>query len=176
MTRINANIPPYKLLDAHLIAEHRELTRVCSQLSKQLNSNKLKLVSKFKLGSGHQSFFLDKGKFLLNRYLSLKTELSNRGFKYSDNTESFKVYDNAPELFNDYEFSDQDNDLLKLRIVCRYYQMPDSKLKYKSEPISIESAIKLLDIKSDIGNSWLNKIVNADITEIKHINQTLLTL
>ena len=56
MTRINI-IPPAELCDQHLLAEHRELTRIPNLVVK----GKFSLEgqpSDYKLGTGHVKFFL----------------------------------------------------------------------------------------------------------------------
>ena len=78
MTRINI-IPPAELCDQHLLAEHRELTRIPNLVAK----GKFSLEgqpSDYKLGTGHVKFFFDKMKFLFERYNSLHEECLARGF------------------------------------------------------------------------------------------------
>ena len=78
MTRINI-IPPAELCDQHLLAEHRELTRIPNLVAK----GKFSLEgqpSDYKLGTGHVKFFFDKMQFLFERYNSLHEECLARGF------------------------------------------------------------------------------------------------
>lgn len=78
MTRINI-IPPAELCDQHLLAEHRELTRIPNLVVK----GKFSLEgqpSDYKLGTGHVKFFFDKMQFLFERYNSLHEECLARGF------------------------------------------------------------------------------------------------
>ena len=79
MTRINL-VPPAELCDQHLLAEHRELTRIPNAVAK----GKFHLQGQpadYKLGSGHVRFFFDKLAFLLRRYDALHAECRARGFK-----------------------------------------------------------------------------------------------
>ena len=79
MTRINL-VPPAELCDQHLLAEHRELTRIPNAVAK----GKFHLQGQpadYKLGSGHVRFFFDKLAFLLQRYDALHAECRARGFK-----------------------------------------------------------------------------------------------
>lgn len=73
MTRINT-IDPVLLVDQHLMAEYREITRI-SALSKVCD-----IPSQYVLGTGHCKFFYDKGIFLFNRRLSIYRELLKRKF------------------------------------------------------------------------------------------------
>lgn len=78
MTRINL-IPPKELCDQHLLAEHRELTRIPNLVSR----GKFHFEGQpndYKLGTGHVKFFFDKMQFLKNRYDLLHEECLLRGF------------------------------------------------------------------------------------------------
>ena len=147
MTRINANIHPSKLVDKHLFAEYREMPRVASQLQKRINSGKgmPKITEQLKLGSGHQSFFLDKGLFLRNRYKELYLELINRGYKLKLVFDWDTFYKDKQEYFNDYEMSDFENQLLAQRLSEKLHTM--SNIKYRGSAISTEEAIKMLSDK-----------------------------
>lgn len=81
MTRINL-VPPEELCDQHLLAEHRELTRIPNAVAR----GRFSLVgqpSDYKLGEGHVRFFFDKLEFLHKRYVELHYECLRRGFKVS---------------------------------------------------------------------------------------------
>lgn len=73
MTRINA-VDPKLLLDQHLMAEYREITRV-SGLAKHV-----KQPAAYTMGTGHVKFFYDKGLFLAKRRVALYDELKSRGY------------------------------------------------------------------------------------------------
>ena len=64
MTRINCGIPPAELTREHLIAEHREIKRVPNKIRKRLEEGKeinfKGQPEKFKLGTGHEKFFVKK--------------------------------------------------------------------------------------------------------------------
>lgn len=78
MTRINL-VPPSELCDQHLLAEHRELTRIPNAVAR----GKFHLQSQpadYKLGEGHVRFFFDKLFFLQKRYDALHAECLARGF------------------------------------------------------------------------------------------------
>lgn len=83
MTRINL-IPPQKLLDQHLLAEYRELPRVAAYLRKSLaRDGRERLLARipahYVLGTGHVTFFYNKGAFLHARYEALVAECLARG-------------------------------------------------------------------------------------------------
>ncbi|OBX10792.1 pyrimidine dimer DNA glycosylase/endonuclease V [Gallibacterium genomosp. 3] len=78
MTRINV-VPPSELCDQHLLAEHRELTRIPNAVAKgKFNLNGQ--PTDYKLGEGHVRFFFNKLLFLQKRYLALHQECLSRGF------------------------------------------------------------------------------------------------
>lgn len=98
MTRINAGIIPQALIDQHLRAEYREIARVSTQL-KKLGSRKPNIPAAFKLGPGHQSFFLNKGKYLVERYQQLIDEMEVRGFNVGHPTYRVEPWNDRPEFF-----------------------------------------------------------------------------
>jgi hypothetical protein len=80
MTRINV-VPPAELCDQHLLAEHRELTRVPSAVLRANGSVTLSPAgAAYCLGVGHVRFFYDKLGYLLERYSLLHAECVRRGF------------------------------------------------------------------------------------------------
>lgn len=99
MTRINL-VPPAELCDQHLLAEHRELTRIPNAVAKGKFSLKGQ-PEDYKLGEGHVRFFFNKLTFLKKRYDSLHEECLARGF----NVQYFWSSDlpNEPTLGLDYE-------------------------------------------------------------------------
>lgn len=99
MTRINL-VPPAELCDQHLLAEHRELTRIPNAVAKGKFSLKGQ-PEDYKLGEGHVRFFFNKLTFLKKRYDSLHEECLARGF----NVQYFWSSDlpNEPTLWLDYE-------------------------------------------------------------------------
>lgn len=98
MTRINL-VPPQELCDQHLLAEHRELTRIPNAVAR----GKFHLRGQpadYKLGAGHVRFFFDKLHFLHRRYAALHAECLARGF----NVQNIWPQDlpDTPELWQDY--------------------------------------------------------------------------
>lgn len=81
LTRINL-VPPAELCDQHLLAEHRELTRIPNAVAR----GRFSLAGQpddYKLGEGHVRFFFDKLAFLKRRYEALHAECRARGFHVS---------------------------------------------------------------------------------------------
>jgi len=142
MTRINANIKVCELTDTHLLAEHREIKRVCSRYKNRLDNNKdIEQTHSFTLGKGHELFFIDKGLFTYNRYKKIREECINRGFNVSDFSDNWNVY--KPEHMVDYIFKTSENDIIRDRIRDRI-NSTNAKLKYKSKDITKEDSINLL--------------------------------
>jgi len=135
MTRVNSAIDPKYLMDAHLLAEYREITRIQTQLKKRINSNIEPLRNKpdeFKLGTGHVTFFLDKQKFIHDRFETIKTELNLRDIDTNINYD----YTAPLEYYNDYTPTAYEKEILTERILLRfpknntYYRKPISKADY----------------------------------------------
>lgn len=79
MTRINV-VPVEELCDQHLLAEHRELTRIPNGIASGRHTNFNNIPPTYRLGAGHVTFFLNKLAFLLQRYNALHSECLKRGF------------------------------------------------------------------------------------------------
>lgn len=80
MTRINL-IPPSELCDQHLLAEHREITRIPNHVMKHYPQLNLEgRPADYTLGTGHVRFFYDRLGFLLMRYILVHQECVARGF------------------------------------------------------------------------------------------------
>lgn len=121
MTRINSAIPPANLCDQHLLAEYRELPRVSALAWKWYErENKSEIPSDFRLGTGHVSFFYDKGGFLKERFDSIVETLEGRGFDLQ-----FKTYRPHPDGMNGYyKPSSRERVLLEERITLRMPSKP----------------------------------------------------
>ena len=78
MTRINL-VPPAELCDQHLLAEHRELTRIPNAVAKGKYHLKGQ-PTEYKLGEGHVRFIFNKMAYLKKRYDLLNVECKARGF------------------------------------------------------------------------------------------------
>jgi len=117
MTRINL-VDPSELCDQHLLAEHRELTRIPNAVAR----GRFSLVGQpadYKLGEGHVRFFFDKLAFLQRRYAALHEECLARGFRVQ-NIWPQDLPDN-PSLWRDYQPTEQALALNRERITARMF-------------------------------------------------------
>lgn len=83
MTRINV-VEPSELHYKHLVAEYKEITRVFGLARKNqrdILGLRKKLPAEYTLGIGHVLFFMNKLKFIADRYESLTKEMLRRGYK-----------------------------------------------------------------------------------------------
>lgn len=141
MTRINSILQVSNLTDEHLLAEHREIKRICSRFSKRLLLNKFDDIPKnFTLGKGHEIFFLDKGHFTLTRYKLIHLECIRRGFKVQNYESNWKVYKDT-KYFNGW--TDNGLELILNRIKERITNSTE-QFHYYSKKISKQQAIELL--------------------------------
>ena len=143
MTRINVGIPVAILTDEHLLAEHREIKRVCAVYAKRLTMpNGLKgLPTKMTLGQGHVLFFVNKGAFTFFRYLALYDECIARGFNVTNYKDAWQVYgDNMQE----YNKEQTDVILLCNRIIERLHGSTKSTWHFHGKPITAEQAAEKL--------------------------------
>lgn len=115
MTRINV-VPPQELCDQHLLAEHRELTRIPNAIVKG-KYNLTGQPADYKLGNGHVKFFLNKLQFLYDRYHELHRECLARGFKVTNRWPDNLPAD--PDLWLDYQPSDTAFRINRARIAER---------------------------------------------------------
>lgn len=83
MTRINT-IPVPELTGPHLIAEYRELPRAMRRAVLATYRGKqpsdIAIAAEFKLGKGHELFFIDKCAWLYDRWQALRAEMIQRGY------------------------------------------------------------------------------------------------
>lgn len=152
MTRVNSAIKPIFLTDEHLLAEHYEIKRLVFNYLKRksINNNKSlgKIPEKFCLGTGHVSFFLDKGEFTLVRYKQLYNECLARNFSvqnYANNWESY-----SEEHFKNYEPTLNEYKLLNERITDRLLNTKKKNWHYYGKPITKEFAVDILNGEKSI--------------------------
>ena len=121
MTRINV-VSVAELCDQHLLAEHRELTRIPNDIVKREGNVPLSKAKVYLLGAGHVTFFRNKLKFLKNRYDALHQECLDRGFnvvyKWPDKASEYV------ELWQDYAVTEEDILLNQKRIQERMPENP----------------------------------------------------
>lgn len=144
MTRINSAIEVKKLTDEHLLAEHREIIRLISYLNKSIHCGSINKIPKdFRLGNGHVLFFLNKMKFIYNRYKKLYNECIKRKFNVTDYSNSFIQLFNS-KYFNDYIPTQNEYILLVDRITNNILKSKKECFHYCSKKISKNDAIRKL--------------------------------
>lgn len=144
MTRINSAIPVKYLTDEMLLAEHREIKRLPSVLSKAIQCNSVsKVPNKFCLGTGHVKFFLNKMLFIFNRYKIIKDECELRKFNITDYSSNFLNIDD--KYMNDYTPTEGEYSLLKERITERINNSNKQYFHYYGKRISKTEAISLFN-------------------------------
>ena len=116
MTRINLSVPPEKLTDKHLLAEHREIVRIPNCVRKGRYSMKDQ-PDQFTLGKGHVKFFYDKLGYLRLRYESIYTEAKTRGFNVTYFGDAFEGLDSS--LMGNYLPTKRDREIIKERLVSK---------------------------------------------------------
>lgn len=121
MTRINI-IDPTALCDQHLLAEHRELTRIPNDIVSRNGKVPLSTATGYLLGIGHVTFFRDKLLFLKRRYDALHQECLDRGFNVTSKWP--QEIEKHTDLWNDYEVTPQDIALNMTRIHERMPEKP----------------------------------------------------
>ena len=143
MTRINAAIKPQNLIDQHLLAEHREIKRIATAFAKK--KKPFKIIHEFKLGTGHVNFFLDKGKYTLDRYKEIYNECIVRKFNVQDYSENWNCYqDYVDTFYKSWEPSEYDKKIIIERIserIKKSTQIP----RYFGSSITKEKAVSLLN-------------------------------
>ncbi|MDO4427630.1 MAG: pyrimidine dimer DNA glycosylase/endonuclease V [Moraxella sp.] len=113
MTRVNI-IPVQELTDQHLFAEYREITRLFALVKQACDKYPIdavlkKVVSTYRLSTGHILFFYDKLGYIERRYFELKDEVLKRRFNVSlkdDIVEFRQVIDKR--FYNDFTPSQSD--------------------------------------------------------------------
>lgn len=142
MTRINLLHPKF-LCDQHLLAEHRELTRIPNSiLSGKYSLEGKHIPTSYVLGTGHVTFFFNKIDFLFERYLQLHQECLNRNFAVTwkfPTLLSFKDSDNIQ-----YTVTKQDRSLNKARLIER---TPRKVLFHSTEITQIQYIQMLMNEK-----------------------------
>ena len=145
MTRINAHIPVDKLCDEHLRAEHREIKRICNRYTQRLAKNKFNdIPDSFRLGTGHELFFVNKPAYTRDRYIALRNECTARGFKMTNFESCWAVYKQTDVVkFVVYRYNEDDNNLIRKRISERLLGM--QRIHYRGLSTTAQKMIDLLN-------------------------------
>ncbi len=146
MTRINAGVNPKCLTDEHLLAEHREIKRICYlKIKRDGLLNKSKAPDHFTLGKGHALFFVEKKNYTLNRYREIHKECVRRGFKVEDYSKEWKkAYSFNLVLKLEYTPSNSDYEAIIERISDRITNSVKGNWMFMGLPIDKSVALKLL--------------------------------
>lgn len=137
MTRVNL-VPPGELHDQHLFAEFRELKMVPKSLARSLRAASRRgahdcvahvlsrIPQQYVLGTGHVSFFYDKGLYLHRRYSALRTELRRRQYNFDRESrlDPDHVFDQDLRLLRDYKPTPEALALVRSRILEKVQQKP----------------------------------------------------
>lgn len=120
-------IHPTMLTDQHLIAEKRELRMIPPLLEKRVKSGKdirAGIPARYTLGSGHMLFWLDKMRYLSNRYDSLVEEMRRRGFQANPHLTFDLSYATMYGMDGDWTPTQDDYTIILERIKEKIYQKP----------------------------------------------------
>jgi prenyltransferase beta subunit len=123
MTRINASLSVKNLTDEHLLAEHREIKRVC------------------------KLFFSTRPSFTEKRYKDLYEECLNRKFNVKNFSNNWSVYesDNYVNILKSYVPTIDDKQRIIRRITERILSSPKKSFHYYSKKINKQEAVRLLN-------------------------------
>lgn len=147
MTRINV-IPVADLTDKHLLAEYRELPRI-SALAHNFAGPRNKIPATYRLGTGHVTFFYDKGEFLRHRFEEeIVPEMQRRGF-----TVNYTQYRAHPEGMNrDWTPTEESIIINRTRIETRIREAllrKSDKETKMAETLHNENAMKLTHLTEE---------------------------
>lgn len=153
MSRINLGIEPWRLTNEHLLAEHREIKRVCDVYHKIYEAKRfVKVPKNFCLGTGHVMYFIYKPETTFFRYRELHKECLKRNFAISDYAKNWDVYDRILDIKNVVEATPEGIKALQKRIKERllnstkiYWHYTKGNKVYR---VIAESACDLLTVKT----------------------------
>jgi deoxyribonuclease (pyrimidine dimer) len=138
VTRLNL-VPVEELYDQHLFAEFREIKMVPKALARSLRAALRhckhgtpveyvldRVPPVYVLGTGHVSFFYNKGMYLQQRYSDLCRELARRGINYDRNAllDPDYVFEHDYRLRGDYYPTPEALALVRTRIALRVADKP----------------------------------------------------
>jgi deoxyribonuclease (pyrimidine dimer) len=133
MTRINT-IDPSDLLDQHLFAEYREITRI-SSLARPLVS-----YGTYCMGTGHMKFFYNKGAFLAKRLQALQVEMDKRAI-WNYTVKQYRPH--SPSLHQDWTPDKKAHFTNLIRLSTKLYDKPEF-YRYYGKPVNVRHYISLV--------------------------------
>lgn len=146
MSRINLGIDPKNLTNEHLLAEHREIKRICDVYKKIKCSNRIvNIPDKFCLGKGHIMYFVYKPETTYYRFIQIHNECLNRNFIVEDYSKNWNVYNKVLDNDNIIENTKDGIELLKIRIKERLLNSNKKYWHYNKQKINVINACLLLE-------------------------------
>ena len=138
--RANVGINPKVLTDRHLVAEYRELM-IPFGINNKRGIAKV-IPNEFTLNTGHINFFRNKLTYLQKRWIALRKEMIDRGYK--PNFNSIPYSKTLPKnMFNDWKPSNKDMELIKERIIEKIVAKPEL-YKINKQNINVSNYIDKL--------------------------------
>ena len=126
------------MADSHLIAEQVELLMITGMLRRNKFIHKMSIPSKFKLGTGHMTFWFDKLLYLQRRLSAVKIELNRRKFKVMERD---IILDGFPEKYiNEWSPTLEDSLIVRQRIGEKILKKPHKFWRYESKYIEAVEA------------------------------------
>ena len=145
MTRIIIGIAVTDLTDEHLLAEHREIKRVCYRFKERLQKNAFADVPKtFRLGNGHELYFITRPQVTLLRYTALYNECKARNFMVDDYSSNWDIYQQHPFTPDSHKTTTHDAHIVARRIVEKITQSKKPYFHYRGTRISKGEACEKL--------------------------------
>lgn len=148
MTRINT-INPNHLVDAHLLAEYRELPMVIGSLKRSLRTRTPQQIAKrvpsaYTLNKGHVSFFFNKQGYLIRRFTNLCVELRRRGYDIKPEERNIDFEAFPMEFREDWHPDMAAHHINIERILVRINEKP-GWYKYNSDPLNINEYTEMIN-------------------------------
>ena len=126
------------MADSHLIAEQVELLMITGMLRRNKFIHKMSIPSKFKLGTGHMTFWFDKLLYLQRRLSAVKIEINRRKFKVMERD---IILDGFPEKYiNEWSPTLEDSLIVRQRIGEKILKKPHKFWRYESKYIEAVEA------------------------------------
>jgi deoxyribonuclease (pyrimidine dimer) len=150
MTRINTGIHPKYLIDQHLIAELHELPRIFTLAKKRMEKDDpdfSDIPEEFTLGTGHVTFFYNKLSYLLDRYIALVIEYTERFDKQWNGAFYKDLKDTADECIEievEYKPGAREAEILRGRISTRINEMQRNP-RYRGMELTRKEAINIVN-------------------------------
>jgi deoxyribonuclease (pyrimidine dimer) len=121
--RCNTGVNPLYLTSQWIIAEQVELLMIGGMLRKNNYQPKSPIPPKFKLGTGHMLFWVNKMVYLKRRHEEVKREVARRGFKVTDKEIDLNEF--PKEFVNDWQPTLEDSMILRERLKWKLYNKPN---------------------------------------------------